>query len=234
MIGPLSPNEYYSPLGRGPILGQLYEIGQFFWAPALYLFGEQGRSPYVVRTEYSQPGRDPAYRVSPMQPSGEFSLPQDHDPTLGTRSDERAVIIRAKRRPVILISTPVSPWADSRRRHDDSFLIAPVYSFAGDETKQTYSPTFIERVKGYFYWQLFYLPGDPSVGIREGFVRLDRIQAIHKTLLEHMAVRLSDDAQPLLHSWIRVYLGETLSEVDDLLFEYREEAIAKLTGQGRP
>lgn len=231
MIGPLSPSEYYSPLGRGPILGQLYEIGQFFWAPALYLFGEPGRSQYVVRNEYSQPGRDPVYRVSPMQPSGEFSLPQDPDPTLGTRSDERAVIIRAKRRPVILISTPVSPWADSRRRHDDSFLVAPVYSFGGDETKLAYNPTFIERVKGYFYWQLFYLPGVPSVRIREGFVRLDRIQAIHQSLLEHMPVRLSGDAQLLLHNWIRVYLGETLSEVDDLLYEYREQAITQLSSQ---
>lgn len=231
MIGVLSPEEYYSSLGRGPILGQLYEIGQFFWAPALYLVGEPGRSQYVVRNEYSQPGSDPVYRVSPMQPSGEFSLPQAPDHTLGTRSDERAVIIRAKRRPVILISTPVSPWADFRRRHDDSFLVAPVYSFGGDETKLAYSATFIERVKGYFYWQLFYLPGDPGAGIREGFVRLDRIQAIHQSLLEHMPVRLGDDAQPLLHNWIRVYLGETLSEVDDLLFEYREQALAQLSSQ---
>ena len=231
MIGPLSPNEYYSPLGRGQILGQLYEIGQFFWAPALYLFGEQGRNPYVVRSAYNQSRRDYDYRVSPMQSAREFSAPQEPDPTLGTRSDERAVILRAKRRPVILISTPASPWSDSRRRHDDSFLVAPVYSFGGDETKLAYSPTFIERVKGYFYWQLFYLPGDRGAGIREGFVRLDRIQAMHQSLLEHMPVRLSDDAQPLLRNWIRVYLGETLSEVDDLLFDYREQAITQLTSQ---
>ena len=229
MIGPLSPNEYYSSLGRSQILAQLYGIGQFFWAPALYLFGEQGRNPYVVKSAYNPSIRDYGYQVSQMQSVSEFSIPQEPDHTLETRSDERAVVLRAKRRPVILISTPVSPWADSRRRHDDSFLVAPVYSFGGDETKLNYSPTFIERVKEYFYWQLFYLPGDPGAGIREGFVRLDRIQAIHKSLLEHMPVRLSDDAQPLLHSWIRVYLGETLSEVDDLLFEYREEAISRLS-----
>lgn len=231
MIGVLSTEEYYSRLGSGPLLGQLYEIGQFFWAPALYLFGEQGRNPYVVRSAYNQSNRDYSYQVSQMQSASEFRATQAPDHTLGTRSDERAVIIRAKRRPVVLISTPVSPWVDSRRRHDDSFLVAPVYSFGGDETKLAYSATFIERVKGYFYWQLFYLPGDRGAGIREGFVRLDRIQAIHQSLLEHMPVRLGDDARPLLHNWIRVYLGETLSEVDDLLFEYREQALAQLSSQ---
>lgn len=231
MIDLLEPSQYYSRLGSDLSLGQVYEIGQFFWAPALYLFGEHGRNPYVVRSAYNQSNRDYSYQVSQMQSASEFRATQEPDHTLGTRSDERAVIIRAKRRPVILISASVVPWTDGRRRHDDSFLVAPVYSFAGDETKRAYNPTFIERVKGYFYWQLFYLPENPGVRIREGFVRLDRIQAIHQSLLEHMPVRLSGDAQPLLHNWIRVYLGETLSEVDDLLFDYREQAITQLSSQ---
>ena len=34
--------------------------------------------------------------------------------------------------------------------------------------------------------------------IREGFVRLDRIHAVPKDLMEHMTLMLSDDARELL------------------------------------
>ncbi len=167
-----------------------------------------------------------------MRQPGEFDTPQDPNHTLGIRSDERAVIVRAKRRPVILMSRSVVEWTDSRRRHDECFLIATVYSFGGDETKLAYSQTFIERVKGYVYWRLFYLPAVSGSQIREGFVRLDRIQVVHKDLLEHMPVMLSDDTRLLLRDWIRVYLGEEVDAVNDLLFEYREEAIANLKASG--
>ena len=77
-------------------------------------------------------------------------------------------------------------WLDGRRRQEDSYLVAPVYSFSGDDTKLSYSQTFIDRVKAYMYWQLFYLPPGGNRRIRESFVRLDRIQAVHRELLEHM------------------------------------------------
>ena len=108
------------------------------------------------------------------------------------------------------------------------FSAAPVYSFGGDETKLTYSQAFIEHVKAYEYWQLFYLPEYTPARIRDGFVRLDRIQAVHKNLLEHIPLMLSDVAQDLLLSWIRVYLGENLEDVNDLLADYRNQAIANI------
>ena len=78
--------------------------------------------------------------------------------TLGIRSDERALVVDAKRRPVILLSKAAATWSDGHRRNDDCYLVAPVYSFSGDETRASYSAPFIDRVKGYMYWQLFYLP----------------------------------------------------------------------------
>jgi hypothetical protein len=183
-------------MSQGPVLEQLYLVGQFFWAPSLFLFGES--RPLLVRSSYSQALADYEYRIEQMCQPGEFDTPQDPNHTLGIRSDERAVIVRAKRRPVILMSRSVVEWTDSRRRHDECFLIAPVYSFGSDETELAYSQTFIERVKGYVYWQLFYLPAVSGSQIREGFVRLDRIQVVHKDLLEHMPVMLSDDTRLLL------------------------------------
>lgn len=225
MIGLLSADEYYIQMQRSPILNQLYRIGQFFWAPSLFLFGEHQQ--YLLRSDYIQSRSAYEYRVEPVRQS-EFDNPGTLNPVLGIRSDERAVIVRAKRRPVILISRVGTGRADSTRAQDDCFLVAPVYSFGGDETKQTYSPAFIERVKAYEYWHLFYLPAYNPAQIRESFVRLDRIQAIHKNLLEHRPVMLSDVVQDLLQSWTRVYLGEELDAVDDMLSAYRQQAIAGL------
>ena len=139
------------------------------------------------------------------------------------------MVTGAKRRPVILLSKTASRWSDGRRRSDDCYLVAPVYSFGGDETRASYSPVFIERVKGYMYWQLFYLPAGANRRIREGFVRLDRIQAIHRDLMRQMPVMLGENAMGVLRDWLRVYLDEDLYTVNDLLFDYREDAVRQLS-----
>ena len=79
------------------------------------------------------------------------------------------------------------------------------------------------------YWQLFYLPAGGNRRIRESFVRLDRIQAVRKELLRQITVMLKEDALGLLRDWLRVYLGEDLRTVNDLLFDYRQEAIRQLS-----
>ena len=225
MIGLLSADEYYETMQRGPILNQLYRIGQFFWAPSLFLFGE--RQPRLLRSNYVEARRIYEHQVDQIR-DVEFQNLELPNPTLGIRSDERAVIVGAKRRPVIIISRSGTGRADSTRSQDDCFLVAPVYSFGSDETGRTYSQAFIERVKAYEYWHLFYLPAHNPAGIREGFVRLDRTQAVHKSLLEHRPLMLRDDVRDLFHSWIRVYLGEELSDLDSLLSAYRTQAIANL------
>ena len=79
------------------------------------------------------------------------------------------------------------------------------------------------------YWQLFYLPPSGNGRVREGFVRLDRIQAVHRELMGQMSVMLSEDVLGLLRDWVRVYLGEDLNTVNDILFAYRQEAVRQLS-----
>ena len=102
-------------------------------------------------------------------------------------------------------------------------------AFAGDDTKLSYSQTFIDRVKAYMYWQLFYPPPGRNGRIRESFVRLDRIQPVHRELLDHMPVRLSEAVIGLLRDWIRVYMGESLQEVNSFLLEYRQNAVRQMS-----
>lgn len=148
---------------------------------------------------------------------------------MNIRSDERALILGAKKRPVILLSREASKWFDGRRKADDCYLVAPVYSFSKDETRASYSTTFIERVKGYMYSQLFYLPAGANGRIREGFVRLDRIQVVQKELIQQMPVMLHQNLLGVLRDWVKVYMGEDLQTVNDLLFDYRMEAIKQLS-----
>ena len=226
MIGLIEPAEYYTSLNTGPVLNQLYGTGQFFWAPSMFLLDNRNR--YRVRNTYSE-GTGERFELEPADLRTEFDQAGEISHTLGIRSDERALVTGAKIRPVILLSKTASRWSDDRRRSDDCYLVAPVYSFGGDETRASYSPAFIERVKGYMYWQLFYLPPGANGRIREGFVRLDRIQAIHRDLMRHMPVLLGESAMGVLRDWVRVYLGEDLHTVNDLLFDYREDTIRQLS-----
>ena len=226
MIGLLRPEEYYASLGRGNILNQLYRIGQFFWSPSLFLLDNHRR--YSVKGTYSESAGD-QFQLDPVDLRTEFNQPGNISHPLGIRTDERALVIGAKRRPVIVLSQAAGRWSEGGRRHDDCFLVAPVYSYSRDDTRKSYSTAFIERVKGYMYWQLFYLPPGGSGRIRESFVRLDRIQAVHKDLLDHMPIMLSGEGMGLLRDWIRVYMGENLQEVNDMLFDYRQDAVRQLS-----
>ena len=153
MIGLLSPDEYYDTPEQGSINSQLQRIGQLLWAPSPYLLDNNRRQ--TVKTSYTEDGGE-QFRLEPADLRTEFNQPGQISHPLNLRRDERALVIRAKRRPVIVISRPVARWIDGRRQQEDSYLVAPLYSFEGDETKLSYSQTFIDRVKAYMYWQLFY------------------------------------------------------------------------------
>ena len=47
--------------------------------------------------------------------------------------------------------------------------------------------------------------------------------------MRHMPVMLGENAMGVLRDWVRVYLGEDLYTVNDLLFNYREDAVRQLS-----
>jgi hypothetical protein len=69
-------------MNSGPILDQLYQIGQVFWAPSLFLFGDRRR--YLVKGSYNPASGDYDYQVTPMV-SGEFNNPEQPIQTLDIR-----------------------------------------------------------------------------------------------------------------------------------------------------
>lgn len=225
----LPPNQYYTKLRAGPVLEQMYQPGQFFWAPTLFLFGK--KPVHLVKARYNRTTGQWDYRIEQMSDT-EFQRPEEPIVPLGIESDQRAAIIGCKLRPVVLLSQHPEKWKDGKRTHDDAYLVAPVYSLLGGDGKQAYSPAFIERVKAFVYNTFFYIPPSTSPQFSEGFVRFDKIQTIHKDQLRHMAAMLTEDALWLLQTWLWCFLGAELDRVNDVLFDYREEAILALLGAG--
>jgi hypothetical protein len=66
------------------------------------------------------------------------------------------------------------------------------------------------------------LAEDSHFNRKESFVRLDRIQPAHKTLLEPMPFRLSDDALFIFKAWVIYYLT---GDLDELVAGIRNELL---------
>ncbi len=147
---------------------------------------------------------------------------------IGQRSDEVDVVRRHKWRPAVVVSSPCDSWQDHPRQHDEGFVVAPLYGFQARGTKRPYSQTFIDRVKAYAYNQLFYMPPDTQYGIRESFVRFDRLQVVHERWLVPRPVVLDIDFLDALQSWLQAYLGGDLTALNDVLSLYREEKLSAL------
>ena len=230
MIGPLSPAEYYRRIEA--VDTAKYRIGQLCWAPCQYEFDP--KDGYVLRSKYEPSRGLHDYRVDRVRLPGEFesNSVEDINHVLGLRSTERSLLVTAKRRPAIIMSQAPEPLRDGNRRpYPATYLVAPIYSFRGGNKWEAYSTLFKEKVKAYYFPQAFYLP--EGADIDEGFVRLDRIQAIaaHQGWLEPKRTQLGEDALWLLMSWFRAFCGEELKDVNDTLLSYREDAIASLTNR---
>jgi hypothetical protein len=223
MIELISATEYYAKVTlNGTLARQFYEPGQFFMAPSLYLIEENPLQE--LKHTYKTATQGYEYKLG-RAGRAEFEETREPCYDLNLRSKERAAIVPCKMRPVILISQHAEQWKYGNRQSASCFLVAPVYSFKGNNDKISYPPEFIERTKAYVYNTFFYLPSCINPYFKEGFVRFDRIQAVHKNWLEHMKLKLETDSLECLLSWLWYYLGADLYKTNPLLFDYREAKI---------
>jgi hypothetical protein len=224
-------SKYYLKLSG--IYTQWYQPGQFFDAPALQLISDKPMP--VLAPKYDAKTNNYSYNVTTCD-TNNFNLPQISIYPLKTKSDERVALVKCKMRPVVVLSQAVDCWKDKTRRSEDCFLVAPVYSFnGGTQGKVSYSLDFIERVKSYVYNTFFYLPESTSPFIREGFIRFDRIQVIHKPWLEHKTVKLEAEVIDCLYAWLYCYLAwgvvkrkDDLPPLCNLILEYRDAKMKTL------
>jgi hypothetical protein len=223
-------NKYYLQLSG--IYQKWYQPGQLFDAPSLYLITDKPMP--VLSAKYDAKANNYSYEIVTCDASG-FNTPQVPIQTLKVKSDERVTLVRCKMRPVIVLSQAADCWKDGKHQGDDCFLVAPVYSFTGGQARIGYSPDFVERVKSYVYNTFFYLPGSSSPFFKEGFVRFDRIQVVHKPWLQHKTVKLEGEVLECLYAWLYCYLvwGAIKNVIDlppmcTLMLDYRDEKMKAL------
>jgi hypothetical protein len=154
----------------------------------------------------------------------------DHRPIVRPRPlgyDEAFVVARAKRRPVVILSTPsVRPPITGLPKQDfaEVYLVAPLYSFRDSHPRE-----FRLRIEAWEYCTWFHLPRSDEFELYEGFLRLDRCLVIPRGQLRPRPVALTTNALFALHHCLWWFLtGElhtTLADYRRHLLEALEEAL---------
>ena len=75
----------------------------------------------------------------------------------------------------------------------------------------------------YPWW--IYIPEDSSRKMREGFVRLDRIQVIEINHIEPTRTALTEDARFFVSEWLRYYVT---GQIEEVFLDERREMMSKL------
>ena len=123
---------------------------------------------------------------------------------------------------MIIMSQRNEEWEPGGGRLAERGLVCvPVYSF-----QQRDSPEFRARVRAHEYQWWIYLP--EGSGIRESFMRLDRIQVIEESRLRPMRTALAEDALWFVSEWMRYYVT---GEIEPMLEEYRRENLQAIPNQ---
>lgn len=159
------------------------ERGHLRMAPVFYLDGPRQALRHA----------DPAleerslYRVV-EEPDDIFNHPPIHEIRL--RRDEELLATRTKKRPVIVAGLPEAWAPGAGRLRERSVICLPVYSFKESDTEE-----FRARVNAIEYPPWIPFPPDDALGLRAGFIRLDRMQAVEQRHLERMDLALTESAE---------------------------------------
>jgi hypothetical protein len=151
-----------------------------------------------------------------------------HTPRLET--NEEFTVVRAKRRPVILMSpsTPVrqaQPVRGGGRVHRPLALVVPVFSLVNRLTGQLkYDPQFVDRMRMLEFPEVLYLPPYAGVLPVPSYARLGEAQAVYEPHLDAQDVRLAGDVLEVVQDalWLlvaQIYGGTLAAYREQLLHE---------------
>jgi len=164
---------------------------------------------------------------------------------LNIKSGEELLAVRSKRRPAIIIrpdtyiSAAVAKMLPSMgKKHlqqPDTFIALPLFSAQVDGAGTGFPSKMICRIKVLMYPQYFYVPpsNDKSIPIKEGVIRLDRIQVIvsrDPAVLQMRKYAISGDALEVLLCQLMRWLN--LPMHPDIKKDY--DAILALLGETLP
>jgi hypothetical protein len=212
--------DYYQSLPLGFRSPANFHFGQVFWTHAYY--PHENLQLWRPISEPGEPTKTVASRFQLVAaPKDAFNrgLPL-HAPKLET--NEEFVVIRAKRRPVILIQPEASAGFDNRGyrgiidRH--KCLVAQVFGLTDAKTGRVeFSPVFVERIRKMEYPQFFFLPKQVGIFQVDSFLRLDELQSVFTPHLDPCEFALGNESAEVLKNQFQyLWTGFGPSEYTEL------------------
>lgn len=178
---------------------------QFCWTPVLYSY----ENTEIWRAcEYDGSQTNATAFQAIAQPSEAYKQATTiHTPKL--EAYEEFPVVRAKRRPVLLLVPDPQPIDDELRgggkinRH--LCLVAPCYSVVDRLGKAKFSQRFLERVCRLEFPQFLFMPQSPVLP-NDSLCRLDSIQHVFHNHLEPTQWRLSGEVSEIVHGQTKCML----------------------------
>jgi hypothetical protein len=188
--------DFYKQLPLGYHSQANFAFGQFFWTHAYYphenleIWRPVPDPNEPTKTTAStfrivSAGRDAFRRTLPLQ-----------TPKLETY--EEFLVVRAKRRPVVLIQPEAPLIAVDNRGYRGKIqrrrcLVAQVFGLADSKTgNPEFSSTFVERVRRMEFPQLCFLPKTSGLLEVDSMLRLDELQSVFTPHLDPTQFSLGD------------------------------------------
>jgi hypothetical protein len=198
-------NDFFKQLPLG--FHQHFSFGQFFITHAYY--------PHE-NLEFWRPVPDPTEPTRTIASQFQI-LPAGKDafrrgiplasPKLET--NEEFLVVRAKRRPVVLVMPETPPFGVDNRGYRGKVqrhlcLVGQVFGVVDPRTgREEFSPSFIERVRKMEFPQLMFLPARPGLLEIDSLLRLNELQSVFTPNLEPTQYALGDEVAPVLRGQLQ-------------------------------
>ena len=197
-----------------------FSFGQFFWTHAYYPHEnlelwrpilDPGEPTKTIASTFRivSAGQDAFRRTIPLA-----------SPKLET--NEEFIVVRAKRRPVLLIQPETPELGIGNRGYRGRIqrrrcLVAQIFGLADTKTGEAkFSPSFVERVRKMEFPQFGFLPRHALLEV-DSLLRLDELQSVFTPHLDATQFSLGDELIPVLKGQIQFLLtGTGPSEYTDL------------------
>ncbi len=132
-------------------------------------------------------------------------------------SNEEFLVVRAKRRPSIIITLPppkinIKDIRGGGKINIDVGLIAPLFSVEDDEGSSKYRAEFINKVRMLQYPSLFFLPAHETYSIKNSICRYDKITNSFFAHLEPENLCINDEVLAILTSQLCSFIKGVFDE----------------------
>jgi hypothetical protein len=130
---------------------------------------------------------------------------------------EEFLVVRAKKRPAIVISTiPALPKLPQVRHAEKMmqpvYLLAPLYSLYNDDKKAKVHQDLVNRIRRLDYPHIFFIPKEEGSGIKDSFCRFDKICGSFLGHIRPDEICLNKQVHELFFSQLNTYIGGVLQQ----------------------